>query len=146
MTNLLRRHNSLSLTLAMPLLQAALAKASELEVRVSIAIVDVAGLLIHMAHMDGAPLQSRDIALNKAYTAASFGLPTDEWQQRLAKASANVREGLPLQPRMALFGGGKPITFDGELIGAIGVSGASEAVDTLCAKAATDLAVEFLNG
>ncbi|WP_137819111.1 heme-binding protein [Pseudomonas sp. 2FG] len=60
MTKLLRQQNSLSLDLAMPVLQAALDQAAELNVRVSIAIVDAAGHLIHMAHIDNAPLQLRD--------------------------------------------------------------------------------------
>lgn len=138
MENLLRRSTSLSLTLAMQALQAALDKAAEHQAHISIAIVDAGSQLIHMAHMDGAPLLSRDIALNKALTAASFKVSTSSWQTRLAPCSAAVQQGLPLQPNMALFGGGEPFVWQAQVIGAIGVSGASEQVDGLCALAAVE--------
>lgn len=136
MNDLLRQHTSLSLALAMQALQAALDKAVSAKVNVSIAVVDAAGHLLHMAHMDGAPLLSRDIALNKARTAVSFGLATHAWQERLERCSPAVRQGLPMQPGMALFGGGEPFRHAGQTIGAIGISGASEAVDGECASAA----------
>ena len=55
-----------------------------------------------------------------------------------------MKTGLPLQPNMALFGGGEPFIWNGEVIGAIGVSGASEANDTLCAKAAVNSVLKLL--
>lgn len=143
MNDLLLQHTSLSLALAMQALQASLDKAISVKVNVSIAVVDKAGHLLHMAHMDGAPLLSRDIALNKARTAVNFGLPTQAWQQRLEGCSPAVRQGLPLQPGLAMFGGGEPLRFAGEVIGAIGISGASEALDQACAQAAS-LHVEAL--
>lgn len=95
--------------------------------------INACGQLIHMSHMDNAPLLCREIALNKALTAVSFGIPTHKWSERLELCSPAVRQGLPLQPGMALFGGGEPIHLDGTVIGGIGVSGASEAVDMECA-------------
>ncbi|ACO77116.1 hypothetical protein AvCA_08750 [Azotobacter vinelandii CA] len=132
----LRRADSINLALAMHALRAALDRAMALSVRVSIVVVDAAGLPIHTAHMDGAPLQCRDIALNKALTAVGFGMPTRVWEERLAGMSDAVRQGLPLQPRMALFGGGEPFLFEGRPVGAIGISGASEQQDEECAQAA----------
>ncbi|WP_236531136.1 GlcG/HbpS family heme-binding protein [Pseudomonas syringae] len=135
----------LTLDLARHCLNATLQKASELNVRVSIAIVDVGGNLIHMAHMDGAPLQSRDIALNKALTAVGFGISTSQWQSRLERCSTAVQRGLPAQPTIALFGGGEPFRLTSQVIGAIGVSGASEAIDCECALAAIARATELLD-
>lgn len=131
-----RRLNTITLRLAMHAMQAALDKAGELSVRVSISIVDAAGGLIHLAHMDGTPLQCRDIAMNKALTAVGFAVSTGSWEGRLNEASAAVRHGLPLQPHMALFGGGEPFLLAGAAMGAIGVSGASEQDDVRCALAA----------
>ncbi|MGG2396603.1 GlcG/HbpS family heme-binding protein [Pseudomonas sp. SH1-B] len=133
---LVQQQPSLSLTLAMHALQAALQHAEHLGVRISIALVDAGGQLIHMAHMDGAALLSRDIALNKARTALSFNLSTSAWQERLQRCSEVVRNGLPLQPGMALFGGGEPLRLGEQALGAIGISGASEAQDGECARAA----------
>ena len=132
----LRHTTSITLALAMHALQAALDEAQRASVRVSIAIVDAAGQLIHMAHMDGAPAPCRTIAANKALTAAGFGLSTGEWAERLQHSSDMVRQGLPLQSGLVLFGGGEPFLLDGAVIGAVGVSGASEAQDTVCAVAA----------
>lgn len=136
MDNLLRPTCCISLKLAMQLLQAALTEAGIQQVNVSIVLVGPEGEMIHMAHMDNAPFLSRDIARNKALTAASFKTSTCTWQARLQTSSEAVRQGLPLQANLALFGGGEPLFYNGLLIGAIGVSGSSEQVDERCAKAA----------
>lgn len=132
---MLRTLHSLSLELAQEALQSVLAEARAHQAQVSIAIVDAAGQPILSAHMDGAPGPCREISLNKARTAVAFGVPTREWEGRLARASAAVREGLPLQPGMALFGGGEPLVHAGQNVGAIGVSGSTEEIDVLCARA-----------
>lgn len=144
MNPLLRPQTHLSLALAMQALHAALAAADSHGVRLSIVVVDAAGLPIHSAHMDGAPAPSRDIALNKARTAAGFGIATSAWQERLEGCSAAVRQGLPLQPGLALFGGGEPFRHQGQVLGAIGISGASERLDGLCASAAAERVAELL--
>jgi uncharacterized protein GlcG (DUF336 family) len=120
--------------------QAAAAAAGRLGVRVNVAVVDAAGLLAAFVRMPGAPLHSIDIAIDKAYTAASFGLPTGAWHDALAAHSAAVRQGLVLRPRFVAFGGGLPIVDDGVRIGGIGVSGGSEAQDENCARAGLDAA------
>ncbi len=114
---------------------AALEAASALGVPVNIALVDAAGMLAAFVRMPGAPLHSVDIAIDKAYTAASFGLPTGQWPEVLAGHSAAVREGIVLRPRFVAFGGGLPILEGGVRIGAIGVSGGSEAQDETIARA-----------
>ncbi|VWC79070.1 glcG protein [Burkholderia contaminans] len=120
--------------------QAAAQAAERLGVRVNVAVVDAAGLLAAFVRMPGAPLHSIDIAIDKAYTAASFGLPTGAWHDALAAHSAAVRQGLVLRARFVAFGGGLPIVDDGALIGGIGVSGGSETQDERCARAGLDAA------
>ena len=119
-------------------LTAAVRHAGSLGAAVSVAVVDRAGLLIGFLRMPGAPLHCADIATDKAYTAASFGLPTHQWTSVLAQHSEAVRTGLPRRPRFVAFGGGLPIDFAGERIGGIGVSGASEEQDQQCAQAGLD--------
>ena len=103
--------------------------------RINVAVVDAGGVLAAFLRMPGAPLQSVEIAIDKAYTAASFGLATERWTEVLATHSAAVRDGLPRRPRFVGFGGGVPMLEGGAPIGAIGVSGASEAQDQACALA-----------
>ena len=114
---------------------AAVQAASDLGVSVNIALVDASGVLAAFVRMPGAPLHSIDIAIDKAYTAASFGLPTGQWSEALATHSAAVRDGLVLRPRFVAFGGGLPIVENGARIGGIGVSGGSEAQDETIARA-----------
>ena len=76
-----------------------------------------------------------DIALDKAYTASSFGLPTSQWTEVLKHHSPAVAQGLVARPRFVAFGGGLPIVHQGERIGGIGVSGGSEQQDEEIAQA-----------
>jgi len=116
-------------------LGAAIEKAKELGIRVNVALVDSGGNLAGFLRMPGAPLHSIDIAIDKAYTSASFGIPTAEWDEILASGSAAFQAGFVQRPRLVPFGGGLPIVIDKELIGAIGVSGGSEEQDGICAQA-----------
>jgi uncharacterized protein GlcG (DUF336 family) len=103
--------------------------------RVNAAVVDRGGLLVAFLRMPGAPLHSIDIAMDKAYTAAGFGMPTGMWHEALKAHSEAVQQGVPLRPRFTAFGGGLPIIVDGQIIGGIGVSGALEDEDVACAQA-----------
>lgn len=120
-------------TMDWPAAQAAAAAAVQAAdrqgLRVNVAVVDAAGVLAAFLRMPGAPLHSVEIAIDKAYTAVSFGLATSQWSEVLQTHSAAVREGLLQRPRFVAFGGGVPIRESGQLIGAIGVSGATEAQD-----------------
>jgi uncharacterized protein GlcG (DUF336 family) len=109
--------------------------AQSLGIAINAAVVDRSGLTISFLRMPGAPLHSIEIAVDKAYTAASFGAPTGQWDEILKAHSAAVARGLPLRPRFVMFGGGLPIVAEGERIAGIGVSGGSEEQDTECARA-----------
>jgi uncharacterized protein GlcG (DUF336 family) len=113
---------------------AAVAHADTLGVRINAAVVDSAGTLMAFLRMPGAFLHSVDIAIDKAYTAASFGFPTQQWPEILAGDEA-LRLGMPHRPRLVVFGGGLPAREGGELIGGIGVSGASAEQDEACSRA-----------
>jgi uncharacterized protein GlcG (DUF336 family) len=126
----------ISLAAAQAAVVAAIAAAERMQVLVNVAVVDGSGLPVAFARMTGAPLHSIDIAIDKAYTAVSFGLATGAWTAALAGHSVAVREGLVLRPRFVAFGGGLAIVDGGERIGAIGVSGGSEEQDEAIACAA----------
>lgn len=116
-------------------LGAALKQAQSMDAVVNIAVVDNAGNLAGFIRQVGAFLHSIDIAIDKAYTAASFGLPTGQWHEALQSHSEAVREGIVRRPRFVGFGGGLPIVVAGQRIGGIGVSGGSEAQDEAIAQA-----------
>lgn len=115
--------------------QAAVRHAQENGWRINVAVVDRGGNLMSFLRMPGAFLHSIDIAIDKAYTAASFGFPTKDWMAAVGHDDG-MKLGFSAQPRLIVFGGGLPVKVEGgEWIGGIGVSGASEAQDEECARA-----------
>jgi uncharacterized protein GlcG (DUF336 family) len=98
------------------------------------AVVDQAGDLMACVRADGAFSASVDIARDKARTAAIFSLSTDTLCAALAHNDV-LRQGIAQRPGVILFGGGLPISENGQVIGAIGVSGGSEDDDRACAAA-----------
>lgn len=114
--------------------QAAIAQAETLGIRINVAVTDGSGTLAAFLRMPNAFLHSIDIAIDKAYTAASFGFPTSQWPELLAGDEA-LKLGLPLRPRLVVFGGGLPIVDGEQRIGGIGVSGGSAEQDEVCARA-----------
>ena len=114
---------------------AAEAKANEIDTPMVIAIVDDGGVLKAFSRMDGAPLLSIQIAQDKAYTAAGFGMPTHGWHDFI-KDDPPLADGAPAGiDRLVIFGGGYPITVDGRPVGGIGVSGGHYSEDQEVAEA-----------
>lgn len=126
---------SISSEAAHQAIAAAEAKAAEIGAPMDIAIVDESGVLKAFSRMDGAPLLSIQIAQDKAYTAAGFGMPTHGWHEFI-KDDAPLAAGAPSGiDRLVIFGGGYPIKLDGQLVGAIGVSGGHYTQDQEVAEA-----------
>jgi uncharacterized protein GlcG (DUF336 family) len=104
-------------------------------VRVSAAVVDAGGNLVAFGRMDGAEIAGPTLAVDKAYTAVSNSIATSE----LAVLAAPGGELFGLHAngngRFVIFGGGIPVTADGAIVGAVGVSGASVDDDVACAQA-----------
>lgn len=130
---------SISLSSAKELVSAAEEKALSIGVPMAIAVTDEAGILKAFSRMDGAALLAVDIAKNKAYTAISFSMPTDKWFEFI-KDDGPLLHGVLAIDRLIIFGGGYPITLDGEVIGGIGVSGGHYTQDMQVATAALQLA------
>ncbi len=127
---------TLSLDGARRVLDAALAAAGDMGVAFCIAVTDPSGEPLVTARMDGAPRLSAGIAADKAYSVAGFGgLSTDQWWD-IVKDDGPLLHGLTQTPRLTIFGGGVGIFSDGELVGAIGVSGGSAEQDAEVAEAA----------
>jgi uncharacterized protein GlcG (DUF336 family) len=137
MSNVVKKH-SISSELAQKMVNAALAKARELGVTENVAILDDGGNLKAFSRMDGAPIPTIEMAQNKAYTAL-LGVSTQEFFDFI-QGDPSLLAGIPTLSRMAAWGGGFPIKVDGEIVGAIGLSGAPTVQnDVDCAKAALAL-------
>ena len=110
--------------------------ANELGQPQNIAVVDAGGNLVAHVRMDGAWIGSVDIAINKAFTARAFDLAT-------ADLAADSQPGVQFygiqesnKGRVVIFAGGIPLKRDGEVVGAVGVSGGDGDQDTAVAEAA----------
>jgi glc operon protein GlcG len=104
------------------------ALAREIGLRVSIAVVDDAGALVHFSRLDGARSYSVDLAIRKARTAAALGVPT--------KILEEITRERPMHGvDMLAVSGGAPIMVGGVCAGAIGVSGAKGEEDHAIAQA-----------
>ena len=97
-------------------------------------MTDEGGDLKAFAPVDGAPKLSIQISQDKAYTAASFSIPTHAWFDFI-KDNPPLLHGITHTPRLIVFGGGFPIVVKGEMIGAIGLSGGHYTQDMECARA-----------
>src|ERR1700734_3107150 len=133
MANLVKKH-SISSELAQKMVDKALAKARELGVTENVAILDDGGNLKAFGRMDGAPILCIEMAQNKAYTAL-FGVSTQDFFNFI-QGDPSLLAGIPTLARVAAYGGGFPVKVNGEIVGAIGVSGAPTVQNDIdCAKA-----------
>jgi uncharacterized protein GlcG (DUF336 family) len=121
---------------ARAVIAAAESRATAIGVPVIVAIVDAGVHLKAFSRMDGAVLGSIDIALKKARTSALFQTNSEAvWEYCKPGAPAHALE--LTNGGLAPFGGGVPLRSpDGELLGAVGVSGGAVAQDQEIAQAA----------
>ena len=119
-------------------IDAARAKAEEMGVKMNIAVVDAGANLVAFERMDGAWLGSTDIAQRKARTARFFDMPTGE-VGKLSQPGGPLYQIEASNTGLITFPGGLPITnADGQIVGAIGVSGDSVENDRTVAQAGVD--------
>ncbi len=128
---------TLSFEAGLAAVEAAVRKGREMDRKVNAAVVDPGGNLVAFLRCPGAPLPSASIAQDKAFTSASFGLPTSGWGP-VVQGNDALRAGLLARDRVVMFGGGLPVVINGEVVAGIGVSGASEQEDETCAQAGLD--------
>lgn len=125
---------TLSLDGAKVVLTAAEAEARRQNLNVAISIVDPAGGQVLFARLDGVGRLPLEIALEKAKTAAKLGRPTKAIADLIAggnTAFLAIEGVMPLE-------GGIPILVNGQVVGAVGVSGATSQQDAQIAQAGID--------
>jgi glc operon protein GlcG len=108
---------------------------------VSIAIVDDAGYLMWLQRLDGANLSSIQIAIGKAHTSA-VGRRTTKMYEEIVAGGRNAFLSIP--GGLTLLEGGEPIVADGEIVGAVGVSGVKSGDDAQIARAGINVFLEQL--
>jgi len=122
---------TVSLAAAKKMAAAAEAEAAKNNWSMVISIFDDGGNLVDLERMDGSQLASIDISQAKGRTALAFKRPPKALQDTLNQGNP----ALSTLPRLTAVQGGLPIVVDGNVIGAIGVSGGASAQDEQCAQA-----------
>jgi glc operon protein GlcG len=114
-------------------------KATEMKKAVAVAVADGHGELIAFARMDGVPLPSVVISMNKAWTAARTGKATQEIGEKVKDPERGHDISYYGDPRFVGWGGGVPVFKNGEVTGAVGVSGLSSKEDAALASLAAEM-------
>jgi uncharacterized protein GlcG (DUF336 family) len=104
--------------------EAAVAEAERRGLRVCVAVVDAGGHLVAFERLDGAPFQTIGIAHAKAYSSAGNLTATHEYWRNIADSPWLVA-GVQSIQGLSLLGGGLPVLYQGDVVGAVGVSGQS---------------------
>jgi uncharacterized protein GlcG (DUF336 family) len=126
---------SVTLSAAQGVVEAARARAEEIDVPMNIAVVDEGNNLTAFARMDGAWLGSIDIAKNKAYTARAFDMSTKDLAPLCQPNQPLFGIIASNQGQLIIFAGGIPLEAGGKVVGAVGVSGGSVEQDHDVAEA-----------
>jgi uncharacterized protein GlcG (DUF336 family) len=124
---------SISRDAAQALIAAAEVASRDIGIAVTIAVTDAGGHLAALTRHDGAPFLTVNVAIDKAWTAASFGLATHVWSDVIANPQVAQ---LAHQPRLVAVGGGVPIVVAGRVVGGIGISGGNAQQDRDAAEIA----------
>lgn len=132
-TGFTRTITSITLACAQKLAQQAEIKARQLNVPVTVAVMDASCNLVLHQRMEDALQTSIHVALNKAYSAVSFKVPTYQLAE-LVQPGAELYGIQHNDPRLVVFGGGFPIWLDGKLVGGLGVAGGTVAQDMQVAR------------
>lgn len=124
---------SISREAAARLVAVARGSAAEIGVAMAVAVTDASGHLRAFESMDGTPFLAHDVAIDKAWTAAAYRLPTHTWSSIIQDPAVAQLAHIP---RLVAVGGGFPIIENGVVIGGIGLSGGDAEQDRQAAEQA----------
>lgn len=128
------RTDHIPLSMARELIRKVEEKATEMGMRVVVAVANAAGRPIAVECMDDSYIASYDVALNKAFTVAALKMST--WDLKGLAQPGGSLYGIQFtnESKLVIFGGGVPLKVQGKVIGGLGVSGGSEEQDTYLAN------------
>jgi glc operon protein GlcG len=138
----MRTFQSIDYSEANRALEVIVEKASQMKKAAVVAVADAHGDLISLARMDGAPVSSIQVAMNKAWTAARERKPTKEIGDKVKHPEKSHDIAYFGDPKYVGWGGGIPVFKNGEVVGAVAVSGLSSNEDIALAA----LGVEAIVG
>jgi uncharacterized protein GlcG (DUF336 family) len=125
---------------ALPVLEAARKKAEEIGVKQSICVVDESAQVIALHRLPGARLTGVDIAIAKAFTAAGHERATHKFNEPPHGPALPGNEAFGISHmhpgKFAIFVGGFPLEYDGQIVGAVGISGGNGEQDKTVGAAA----------
>jgi uncharacterized protein GlcG (DUF336 family) len=124
------------LGLARRLLDAVHEAASAEGLAVSAAVVDRGGHVVASQRMDEAALGAMTLAVDKAYTAVLWQVPTGEFMASTQPGGVDWGFNTTSGGRVVVYAGGLPLFANGSLVGGLGVSGGTGEQDEACAGAA----------
>lgn len=130
------RTMSVTLAQARRVIEAGEAKAAEIGQPMNIAVVDTGGNLVAHVRMDGAWIGSIDIAINKAFTSRALDIATKDLAEQSQPGKQFYGIHASNRGRIMIFAGGVPLSRDGSVVGAVGVSGGTGEQDQAVAEAA----------
>jgi uncharacterized protein GlcG (DUF336 family) len=110
---------------AREIISAAEKKATEIGQPQNIAVVDAGGNLVSHVRMDGAWIGSIDVSINKAFTSRAFDISTKDLGNQSQPGGQFFGINESNDGRIMIFAGGIPLVRNGQVVGAIGVSGGS---------------------
>ncbi|MGW0771923.1 GlcG/HbpS family heme-binding protein [Streptomyces sp. NPDC002676] len=125
--------SSITQTAAGALIAEVHAAAARIGFTAAVAVTDPGGHLKAFDRADDAPFLTTEVAVDKAWTAASFHTPTHAWNDYLANPRIAPLAG---HPRLMAVGGGYPIIDNGQCVGGLGISGGSYEQDQQAAEEA----------
>jgi uncharacterized protein GlcG (DUF336 family) len=132
---------NLSLAMAQTIANGALEQCQKMGFKVSVVVVDRAGVPLVMLRGDGASLHTPEGADRKAYTARTYRSPSANFAKRV-RTDPGYAPAMQYSRVLAL-GGGLPIKAGNEVVGAVGVSG-SPGKDDVCSQAGIDKVADQL--
>jgi uncharacterized protein GlcG (DUF336 family) len=114
-------------------------KSKDIGMPMDIAVVDEGGNLLHFERMDGAIVGGITLAIDKAYTAAVFGIRTEELGRTAVPGGPDFGISSSDHGRITIFGGGVPIIVENKILGSVGCSsGGTSEQDSSVAAAGVD--------
>lgn len=126
---------SVTLEDARRVIAAAEKRADEIGQPMNIAVVDGGGNLVAHVRQDGAWIGSVNISINKAWTSKAFDIATKDLGDNAQPTQQFYGIHATNGGKVAIFAGGVPLSRDGKVVGAVGVSGGSGEQDQTVAEA-----------
>lgn len=124
----------MNLSLAKELIGEVEKKAAEIGVNAVVAVSNEAGNIVAVECMDNAYIASYDVAVNKAFTVVALKMSTIALKPLAQPNQSLYGIQFTNNGRIVIFGGGDPLTYNGVIVGGLGVSGGTEEQDTMLSE------------